>query len=148
MSDDPVADAGRICLDSNALIYLLDRVHPYFPWLHRLFESIAGGERVAVVSVISEMEVMVKPLRDEDFDGLNRLDDALSHPSVVVVALDRSIARRAAEIRAALDLSIPDAVVAATAVEAGCDLIVGNDKQFAQRMREIPYIYLDDVVSR
>lgn len=148
MSDDPVADAGRICFDSNALIYLLDRVQPYFPWLLLLFESVAGGERVAVVSVISEMEVMVKPLRDEDFDGLNRLDDALAHPSVVVVALDRGIARRAAAIRAALDLSVPDAVVAATALEAGCDLIVGNDKQFAQRMREIPYIYLDDVVSR
>jgi predicted nucleic acid-binding protein len=66
---------------------------------------------------------------------------------VEVYGLDRRIARRAAQIRATLALSLADAAIVATALHAGCDVIVGNDERCARRVAEIPYVFLDDVVK-
>lgn len=64
-----------------------------------------------------------------------------------VVEMDRVIARQAAEVRAASGLDLADAVMVATALHTGCDAIVGNDARCAERVRNIPYVLLDALVS-
>jgi predicted nucleic acid-binding protein len=137
----------RLAFDTNALVYLLQGVSPYAPWLDRLFASVEAGEREAVVSVVVEAELLVKPIRDHDTPMLQRIAALLAHRQTRVIPADRDVARSAARIRADLRLGIPDAFVVATAVATGCDALVGNDARCAKRVTQIPYIYLDDAVK-
>ncbi|MGH9200838.1 MAG: type II toxin-antitoxin system VapC family toxin [Vicinamibacterales bacterium] len=141
-----ITRAHRICFDSNALIYLLEVVDPYFPWMFSLFESVHLGQRQAVISVVTETELMIKPLRDGDLGMLRKIEATLSHENVQVAVADREVARRAARVRAETYIKLPDAFIVATAIVTGCDALVGNDELCAKRVTEIPYIYLDDAV--
>lgn len=142
-----IRNARLLCFDTNALIYLLEQVPPYHEWLQRVFESIRAGDSAAVVSVISEAEMLVKPIQAGNRGMIGKQEVALAHPSVLVVPVDREIARRGAEIRAGLELALPDALIVATAIISGCDALIGNDRRCANRVTEIPYIYLDEVVK-
>ena len=142
-----IRNARILGFDTNALIYLLEQVPPYHQWLHGVFESIQAGDRTAVVSVMCEAEMRVQPLRMGNRGMSGKQELTLAHPSVLVVPVDRDIARKGAEIRAELDLKLPDALIVATAVIHNCDALIGNDKACAQRVTEIPYIYLDEAVK-
>ena len=137
----------RLSLDTNVIIYFLERREPYLSWLEPVLRSIIFGDRQAVISVIAEAELRVKPLRDSNVEALARIDALLADNSVRVVGVDRELARRAAAIRAELDLELPDAIIVATAIVSGCDALVGNDGTCARRVTEIPYVYLDKVVK-
>ena len=142
-----IRDARRLCFDTNALIYLLDRVKPYCDWLDPLFASVAFGEVGAVFSVVTEAEVRVKPLRDRRDEEIDRIAALLAHRNVDVVIADRDIARAASTIRADHNLGLPDSLIVATAIVSGCDALIGNDKRCASRVTEIPYIYLEEAVK-
>jgi len=138
----------RIALDTNAVIYYLDRREPYRSWLQPLVVSMAAGEREFVLSVVVDVELRVKPLRDGDAEALRTIDALLAAPAVELVPVTIGIARRAATIRSNTDLALPDAIIVATAVVSGCDALIGNDRACARRVTEIPYIYLDEVAGR
>jgi hypothetical protein len=42
-------------------------------------------------------------------------------------------------------MSVPDAIIIATALETGCDAIVGNDRAWRGKT-EIPFVYLKEAV--
>jgi predicted nucleic acid-binding protein len=67
---------------------------------------------------------------------------------MTVVHADREIGRAAGHIRADTNLKLPDSLIVATAIVTGCDALVGNDERCAKRVKDIPYIYLDDAVGR
>jgi predicted nucleic acid-binding protein len=68
-------------------------------------------------------------------------------PNLVIRSLDRVVARRAALVRAESRLQLPDAIIVATALEEGCDAMVGNNASMAQRGMGIPYLYLGNYIS-
>jgi predicted nucleic acid-binding protein len=141
-----IANARRLCFDTNALIYLLEAIAPYHSWLFEVFSTVRSGERDAVFSVITETEAMVKPLRVRNRRVLSAIDATFAHPHSHVLDVTRDVARKAARLRAELGLTLGDAVIISTALLSGCDAVVGNDKECARRVTEIPYIYLGDVV--
>jgi len=147
MTQTLTADHRALSLDTNAIIYFLERREPYLGWLDQVFRDIISGDREAVISVIAEAELRVKPLRDSNIEALVRIDALLAHSSVGVVDVDRAVAHKAAAVRAELDLELPDALIVATAIVSGCDALIGNDKTCASRVTEIPYVYLDEVVK-
>jgi predicted nucleic acid-binding protein len=101
-----------------------------------------------VLSVVSEAEMLVKPLRERDMREVERIDALFQGPEHVEVRpVDRRLARRAADLRARLGLRLDDAFIVATAIEAGCDAVIGNDSLCARRVVDIPYVYLDRVLS-
>lgn len=138
----------RIAFDTNAIIYFVEGVSPYREWLTPMFASIERGERLAVVSVVTEMEALVKPLVTSDLDALRRMKEFFSGGNIEVHELTRDLARASARVSADLNLDLPDAVVVATAVATKCDALVGNDSAFRKRLRDIPYIYLEDAVRK
>jgi len=97
--------------------------------------------------VVAELELLVRPIREEDEWEMDEVRIVLDGPGIHVVEMDRGIARRAAEVRAASGVDLADAVIVATALSTGCDAIVGNDERCAQRVREVPYVLLDDLVK-
>jgi len=109
---------------------------------------VRDGRKVAVVSVVTQIELLIKPLREKDEFEQARVRSLLDGRQVLVMDLDRHrIALTAAELRADYGLSLTDAAIVATALHAGCDVLVGNDERCARRVREIPYVLLDDLVK-
>ncbi len=105
------------------------------------------GVKQAVVSVVTEIELLVRPIRDEEIREIERIRAILDAPEVHVVELERPVARAAARIRARTGLPLADSAIVATALYANCDVLVGNDRRCAQRVREIPYVLLDELVK-
>ena len=97
-----------------------------------------------VVSVVSEAELLVRPHRQGDRDATEKIEDFLSEDGIHVIEVSRSIARRAAGLRPVNSISMADALIMATAIDAGCDLVVGNDKRWSA-VPGLPFVRLDDV---
>jgi predicted nucleic acid-binding protein len=102
---------------------------------------------------MTEAELLVKAFRHEDQEAVERVRDLLSENGVYVISTDRRIAVRAARIRGEYmrgggdkKMAIPDAIIIATAIEKGCDAIVGNDAAWRGKT-EIPYVFLKEAVT-
>jgi predicted nucleic acid-binding protein len=143
-----LAAARRVSFDSNAIIYFLNSVEPYSAFVRGLLDDVRLGRREGVLSVVTEVEVLVRPLRDGTWEEVERVRVLLDAPGLDVVEMDREIASATAEVRATTGLRLPDAAIVATAVVTGCDVIVGNDALCAKRVTEIPYLLLDDLVGK
>jgi predicted nucleic acid-binding protein len=114
---------------------------------------VQRGEASIFLSVVTEAELHVGAEMHNDDASRERISDLLSEDGIYVINTDRRIARRAARIRGAAlrqgtdkKLAIPDAIIIATAIETGCDAIVGNDGAWRGRT-EIPFVYLRDAVT-
>lgn len=62
------------------------------------------------------------------------------------ILTNSAIAEQAAWFRAHHNLSLADGLQVATAVHAGCDAFLTNDKQL-QRIKEIRVIVLSDLIA-
>jgi predicted nucleic acid-binding protein len=142
-----IRDTGRLALDTNALIYYLDQREPYRTWLRPIFLDMERGLSEFVLSVIVYAEMRVKPLRERDERVLEMIEALVDTESIRLIPVSLEVSRRASEIRASLDLELPDAIIVATAIISGCDALIGNDKRCASRVTEIRYIYLDEAVK-
>ena len=102
---------------------------------------------------MTEAELLVYAEQKRSPESAEIVRDLLSEDGIYVINTDRRIARRAAAIRGAAlrhgpdkKMAIPDAIIIATAIETGCDAIVGNDGAWRGRT-EIPFVYLKDAVT-
>lgn len=133
-------------LDTSALLYFLDAKEPYITLLLPLFGRVQRRECNVVVSAITEAEMLVRPNQRADLGAIERISGLLSEDGIQVSPMDRRTARRAALLRALHDFALPDAIIIATAIEMGCEAIVGNDAKW-RRLAEIPYVHLGDVIK-
>lgn len=138
----------RVALDTSVLIYLFNRHEPYYATCRRLVGGIERGELRGVISTVTEMEVLVRPLAQglpgvvADIQKLLRRLRWLD-----ILPVDRELARLAAALRAETRLRSLDAIVATTAMAGGCRYIVGNDRLFADRVKGVDYLVLSDYVG-
>ena len=137
----------RLCFDTNALIYFLNGVEPYAGIVEGFLREARDGFRRVVVSVVTELELLVQPIRRDLKEEVERVEALLSAPSLQVIPLDRALAKKAAQVRAATGLNLADAAIVATAMYAECEAIVGNDERCAQLVTDIPYVLLDALVK-
>ena len=126
---------------------------PYAEVLLPLFRRVQRGEASIFLSVVTEAELHVGAELHDDAESRDRISDLLSEEGIYVINTDRRIARRAARIRGAAlregsdrRMHVADAIIIATAIETGCDAIVGNDAAWRGRT-EIPYVFLKDAVT-
>jgi predicted nucleic acid-binding protein len=117
-------------------------LQPYLRTLIPLFDRVRDGKALMFVSAITEAELLVRPERDGDREAIEKIADFLSEDGIIVVEVTRPIARRAAKLRPVNGISIADAVIMATAVETGSELLIGNDKRW-NGVSSTPYIQLD-----
>ena len=138
----------RVALDTNVVIYALEDTVPYGELVQHLFRMMERGFVTATVSTVVEAEVLVKPFRERNRLTLRKAELFFrSSPNLVIRSLDRTIARRVAQVRVGTSLSLPDAIIVATAVEERCDALIGNDASMTHHMLGTPYLHLDDYVQ-
>jgi predicted nucleic acid-binding protein len=129
----PLAGARTIALDTSPFIYLLEKHLRLFAAVAPIFAELDAGAVSGVTSVITLIEVLVKPLET----GATALADDFratiaAAPGLRVVDVDRAIAERAAAIRAVHKFRTPDAIHLATAELAGADVFVTNDEKLVR----------------
>jgi predicted nucleic acid-binding protein len=127
---------ARVALDANVVIAFLDAGDDqHARAVAALRERLAAGDDV-LVSASVYAEVMVRPLQ-RGTDA--RVDEFFEAIGATVVPVDRSVARRAAQLRARhRSLRLPDALALATAMVSDAELLTLDHRlrRMAARQRE------------
>ncbi len=130
-----IPPGSRVYLDSNLLIYAVERIAPYHTILQSLFERFDRDELTPVTSELSLAEVLVKPFQADSVPDQEAYQALLSENGLMeVVPIDRDILVAAAKLRAKQKILLPDAIHTATATQAACDYFLTND----HRLRALP----------
>jgi len=130
-------------VDSMVFIYHVEGHPSYLPLTRILFKRIEAGKNRAVSSVLSLMEVLTGPYRKgrKDLAVLYRglLTD---FPHLALWPMNQETADLAAAIRARDEISTPDAIQIATALEHGATAFLTNDKQLS-KVKDLDILLLD-----
>jgi len=130
-----LAQGERLLLDSSALAAYLDGGERISPLAIELLDDLVrSGRNPAVVSVVSVMETLIRPLRTLPAAHATVLAFYRDFPNLAVVPADLDVAAEAANLRVAFGLAPPDALVAATGLAAGVAHLVTNDRAWAGRL--------------
>jgi predicted nucleic acid-binding protein len=131
--------------DADVLIYAAFRVHPLGRRVAALFPPSPveeGTPPVGIGSVLLIPELLTKPLRDEAEEEIAALSWLLARLDLRPV--DGSTADVAAVLGAKYGLRAADAVHLATAVHAGAErFITNNRKDFVKAIAEVEVVYPD-----
>jgi predicted nucleic acid-binding protein len=125
--------------DADVLIYAAAPGHRLGSRVRALFETAAPA---GIGSALLLPEILSKPLREGDDDELHALGALLVR--LELRPLDEATARLAAALGASYRLGGADAVHLATAVAAGADrFLTNNRRDFPETIAEIAITYPD-----
>ena len=142
-----VPAGGPVYVDAQAVIYSVEKHPVYAPLLRSLWVAVHSGAVEVVTSELTELEVLVAPLRAGDTALVGRYDRFFGLPGVRLVPVSRPVLREAARHRAATrKLKTPDAIHLATALQHRCVQFVTNDLAF-RAATGVPVVVLDDVLA-
>jgi predicted nucleic acid-binding protein len=136
----------RIALDTSIFIYQLEANVRYLALTNHIFSWLEQPGSSSITSTITMTEVLVQPYRAMDEQRVDEFFGLLStYPNLEWIAPDLQIADRAAQIRARHRLKTPDALQAATAVQARATGLITNDPVF-ERVDEFDTLVLEQLV--
>jgi predicted nucleic acid-binding protein len=136
---------GTVYVDTQVLVYSVERHPVYAPLLRPLWQAAQARTHPVVSTELALMEVLVLPLRNGDAVLVSQYERALLGTELRLIPLDQAVLREAARLRATLPpLRTPDAIHAATARLVGSSLFLSNDTGF-RRVPGLNLILLDDL---
>lgn len=133
--------------DADVLIYAAVAGHELGRRVRALFPAEPiERTRVGIGSVLLVPELLTKPLRENATDELHELSSLLGR--LDLLPTDKATAELATAFGAAYGLRAADAVHLATAVGAGADRFLTNNRSdFPKSITEIDVIYPDDLAD-
>jgi predicted nucleic acid-binding protein len=138
---------GLVYVDTNAVIYHVERIEPYRTAAESLWTDLDAGKAQVATSDLSLLEVLVKPLREgNSFLVALYRTVLLGTVGLQCLPITRQVLETAARLRADHNLKTPDAIHAATALQAGCASFVTNDAGF-RRVPSLPVAVLSEVAA-
>ena len=148
MNGAAIGDGKTVLLDTVALIYFLEAHERYGPVAETILRRIEQGKLLGVISSLVFAELLVPLYRAGDKAAASGLVSRLSgFANLTIHELDARTSAIAARLRAEHGLRTPDAIHAATALTAGADGILTNDRQWRRLTKENLTIWLfDDLV--
>ncbi len=127
---------GSAVVDAGVVIGHLDMSDAHHRAATAALAQVAGTAARLLLPATAYAEVLVHPFRAGAAEAA-QVDAVLAAIPIEVAALERSTARRAAELRAVhRSLRLPDACVIATAVEIGAVLLCTTDRGWPGRLVE------------
>jgi predicted nucleic acid-binding protein len=136
----------RIGVDTPIFIYHIEGTTHLAGLAGVALDELAGGAFTGVTSVLTLMEIAVKPLQMGRPDVAEEYEILLAnYPNLVVAAIDRPTVRRAAELRAEYRLRPADALQVAACLEEGATAFLSNDREL-RRIAELQVWMLADFV--
>jgi predicted nucleic acid-binding protein len=130
-----IAPDDRILLDTTVLAAFLDATDATHPVAqHVLNDLVASGRNPAVVSMITVMEILVRPMRASPPGHYTVLAFLRSHPNLECVPVDLQIAQDAAHLRADKRFAPPDALIVGTGLASQVRHLVTNDHNWSSKL--------------
>jgi predicted nucleic acid-binding protein len=141
---DTLRTHHTIGLDTPVFVYHIEQSQRWAIGANRVLRAVANGNVGGVTSVLTLLELSVKPLR------LGRPEVADAYELVVwnirnlvVAEIDARVSRIGAELRAKYWLRTADSLQVATCLAHGASAFVTNDRRL-RRINEIEVLLLDD----
>ncbi|MCL5959224.1 MAG: PIN domain-containing protein [Chloroflexi bacterium] len=142
----------KILLDTSALIAYHSRaeaVHPLSMHLLRRIEDNDDPLR-GCFSVVSAAELLIRPHRAGMAEFTLMHTFLTNFPNLAPLPMDLAVAAHAATIRSVTGLRLPDAIIVASGLLAGCEVIVSNDGKWKRKLEplfgDFVWVYLGDFV--
>ncbi len=125
----------RVLIDTSVLVAYFDGADSTHGLAAVLIdELVKSGRNPAVVSPITAMEILVRPIRTTP-TGVAHVHAFLTHWSnLTLVPTDLPIAQEAASLRATHGFKPPDALVIATGIVAQVAHLVTNDAMWRKKL--------------
>jgi predicted nucleic acid-binding protein len=134
----------RIGIDTNVLISVFaqetlgEKVVP-------IIDAVANkGTHEFIASVLTFSECAVLPYREGNWAALDQVKLMFQMPNLTVFPMDERVAEEAARVRGVYNLKMPDAIIAATAIVHGADVLLTNDHSLAV-IKEIQVVRPEDL---
>jgi len=136
-----------IGLDTSIFIYHFE-AHPiYIPITREILAGIEKGQWEAVTSVITLMEISVRPLQLNRRDVAQKYEALLvNFPHLRIVEINRDITRNAALLRAEYKIHPADALQIASVMSQGGKVFITNDRQLKRAEEHLKIILLEDYI--
>ncbi len=131
--DERLSPYSILGLDTSVFIYHLEAHPVYLPYTQSIFNWIASGQKQAVTSTITLMEINVRPLQLGREDIARQYEAVLANfPNLAIADIDRDVARQAARLRADYGIRPADALQVAACLVYDAQVFVTNDKRLAR----------------
>jgi predicted nucleic acid-binding protein len=145
MGSTSLIDPGeRVLLDSVALIYFLSSHPGYSALATEMVTRVVTGDISAVVSTVAIPEVLSREYQQSPQNAQSLHSHFVTMPNVDWEVVSMAIADRAARLRVTYNLSTPDAIHAATALQRGAGWLVTNDRKLRRVEAEGLRVWLFD----
>lgn len=145
--DRALAASERVLLDSSTLIAFHNPAEATHVLADHLLRRIGSDDDPlrGYYSTVSAAELLIRPIRSsrEDFTFMHTF--LTQFPNLLALPMDMIVAVQAASLRAASSISLPDAMVIASGLLAGCEAIVTNDgrwRRFAATFPRFRWVFL------
>lgn len=133
-------------LDTPVFIYHFEANPAYLALTTEILKGIEVGHWAGITSVITLMEINVRPLSLGQPEISRMYEALLVHfPNLKIIDIDRDVMRKAALLRANYHLHTADALQAAACILHGCDAFITNDRSLNRLQAELNVILLDDL---
>jgi len=121
---------GPVALDTAVFIYFIEEHAEYLSLVEPIFTAIASGRLEGVTSALTLPETLVVPYRAGNLALAERYETLLTRSrGLRLVALESSVLRVAAQLRAKLNVKTPDALQLATALHCRASAFVTHDRK-------------------
>lgn len=140
-----IPSSAVVYLDTAIIIYSVEFNLAYWQLLQPLWAKLQAKEIGIVTSELTLMESLVVPLRNGNTILIDTYEQLLSS-QVSLVPISQTILKSAAQLRATTNLRTPDAIHAATALDANCTLFLTNDGGF-RNAPNLPVVILSEVLA-
>ncbi|PHR19943.1 MAG: VapC toxin family PIN domain ribonuclease [Hoeflea sp.] len=119
----------HVYLDSNVVITILEHTTPLNRSQKLFIDALENGTVTGISSHLTLAECLVKPMRESNAHAIDAVLQFLeSQEHIELVPVSRDILVKAAQIRAVSGTKLSDAIHPASAVAAGCDTFLSDDK--------------------
>lgn len=143
--DDALSGVDLLCIETAPFIYYTENRPIYFDKMRAIFDRMNEGQFEVLCSVITLSETLNKPIESNDQRLINAYNSLFENTyGITLVSVNKSIARRAAGLRAQYNLKTPDALHIATALETGCQAFLTNDIAL-KRVTEMQVLVLAEI---
>lgn len=126
-----IPPGASLLIDTSAALAYLTGTEPTSLLAEQLLDAfVATGRNPASLSMVTVGEILVRPFR-VGTSAVATAEGFLRHfAEINLVEVSYDIAREGARIRAATGLRTPDALIIATALVSGVDVLVTNDRSW------------------
>jgi predicted nucleic acid-binding protein len=135
-----------IGLDTPIFIYHLESNPSYSHYTKDILLAIEDGQIEAVTSIITLLEINVRPYQLGRRDIASKYEALLvNFPHLTIMDVNRDVVRRAAQLRAEYRLRPADALQVATCLLNGAQVFLTNDRRLSCLSPVITILILDNL---